>query len=134
MALLAVVLLVVLVGATLAIPADDDPAGDITTSTTSTTLPFDPEPGIVYAFRTSFVPNVAVEVVVGDTLEFDNRDEVAHTFTSDEGLFDSGPVAAGDRYGYAWATPGTYGYHCEIHPTMRGQVVVAPVPETTARS
>jgi len=123
--LVAVVLLVVLVGASLAVPAgDDEPDRADTPETTTTTLPFDPEPGVVYAYRTLYVPNVAVEVAVGDTLVFENRDEVVHTLTSDEGLFDSGPIEAGEDYGYSYAEPGTYGVHCEIHPTMRAQVVV----------
>lgn len=123
--LVAVGLLVVLVGASLAIPADDDePNRPEAAETTTTTLPFEPEPGVVYAYRTLYVPNVAVEVAVGETLVFENRDEVDHTFTSDEGLFDSDAVAAGDEYGYAYSTPGTYGVHCEIHPTMRTEVVV----------
>lgn len=123
-ATVAVVVLVLLVGATLAIPGDDDERAAPDEPETTTTLPFDPEPGVVYAFRTEFVPNLAVEVKVGDTLVFENRDEVAHTFTSDEGLFDSGPIERDRPYGYAYTTPGTYGFHCEIHPTMRGQVVV----------
>ena len=132
--LVAVALLVVLVGASLAIPDDDEPGAASPADTTTTTLPFEPEAGALYAFRTSYVPNVAVEVTVGDTLRFENRDAVDHTFTSDESLFDSGPVPEGGEYGFAYAEAGTYGVHCEIHPTMRGQVVVAPVPETTARS
>lgn len=123
--LVGVIVLVVLVGATLAIPGDDDePDRPEEAETTTTTLPFEPEPGVVYAYRTLYVPNVAVEVAVGETLVFENRDEVDHTFTSDEGLFDSGAVGAGGEYGYAYSSAGTYGVHCEIHPTMTTEVVV----------
>ena len=123
--IVAVVVLVLLVAASLAIPADDDdPAGPDDVETTTTTLPFDPEPGVLYAYRTLYVPDVAVEVAVGDTLEFENRDEVDHTFTSDEDLFDSGPIGPGDTYGYSYTEAGTYAVHCEIHPTMQSEVIV----------
>lgn len=122
--LVAVVVLVVLVAATLAIPDDDGPGAPRAADTTTTTLPFEPEAGVLYAFRTAYVPNVAVEVAVGDTLRFENRDAVDHTFTSDESLFDSGPVPEGGEYGFAFSEAGTYGVHCEIHPTMRAQVLV----------
>lgn len=129
--LVAVMLLVVLVGASLAIPTDDDGPDRGATDTTTTTLPFETQPGVLYAFRTAYVPNVAVEVAVGDTLRFENRDAVDHTVTSDESLFDSGSVPEGGEYGFAYTEAGTYGVHCEIHPTMRAQVVVT---ETTAGS
>ena len=124
--IVAVVVLVLLVAASLAIPADDDdPDGPEDADTTTTTVPFDPEPGVLYAYRTLYVPNGAVEVAVGDTLVFENRDEVDHTFTSDEGLFDSGPIAAGEDYGYSYTEAGSYGVHCEIHPTMQSEVIVS---------
>src|SRR5690554_2589507 len=89
--LAAVLAIATLVVATLAIPGDDSTAAPSTTaSTTTTSLPFEPAPGTVYAFRTAFTPDEGVEIAVGETLVFENRDAVDHTFTSDEGLFDSG--------------------------------------------
>jgi plastocyanin len=54
--------------------------------------------------------------------------------------FDSGIKTAGSSYTRAFTTAGTYSYQCDVHPSMRGQVVVgapaaaavAPAPSTLA--
>ena len=71
-----------------------------------------------------FVPS-QVTVRVGDTLEWDNSDIVAHTATSKEGGFDVNvlPKRKGSTLVKA---PGTFSYICRYHPNMKGQVVVQP--------
>ncbi|HJP57503.1 MAG TPA: plastocyanin/azurin family copper-binding protein [Gemmatimonadales bacterium] len=50
-----------------------------------------------------------------------------HQITSDtQGLFDSGSFAPGAVFEHTFTTPGTYHYHCAIHPTMTGIIVVNP--------
>jgi plastocyanin len=39
-------------------------------------------------------------------------------------LFDSGPIAADGRYTLPGLPAGRYSYHCELHPIMRGVLVV----------
>jgi plastocyanin len=52
---------------------------------------------------------------------------VPHHIKSDDGTsFNSGELEAGQTYQVTFTTPGTYTYHCEIHPTMTGTVVVNP--------
>jgi len=63
-------------------------------------------------------------VVEGEYVRFVNNDEVTHTFTADDGLFDSGPVEPGKDYRYAFDGPVTVTFHCEIHPAMTGTVEV----------
>jgi plastocyanin len=63
-------------------------------------------------------------VVEGEYVRFVNNDDVTHTFTADEGLFDSGPVDPGNDYRYAFDGPVTVSFHCEIHPSMTGTVEV----------
>ena len=63
-------------------------------------------------------------VVEGEHVRFVNDDVVAHTFTADDGLFDSGTVEPGDDYRYAFDGPVTVAFHCEIHPSMTGSVEV----------
>jgi plastocyanin len=46
---------------------------------------------------------------------------VAHTVTGDG--FDSGPKTTG-LFRHTFPAPGAFGYHCSIHPTMQGTVVV----------
>jgi len=53
-----------------------------------------------------------------------NNDNVKHTVTSDEGVFDSGVFNTGDIFEYTFDTPGEYSYHCELHPFMKGKVIV----------
>ncbi len=51
----------------------------------------------------------------------------AETFDSDSGT-PAGQVnhPKGDFFDYYFATPGTFTYHCKVHPSMRGTVVVTP--------
>jgi plastocyanin len=48
----------------------------------------------------------------------------AHTVTADNGSFDSGKRASGD-FQIAFPQPGTYSYHCSVHPKMKGTVAVS---------
>lgn len=40
----------------------------------------------------------------------------------------------GDRFALTFDRPGTYDFHCKIHPGVRGSVTVSPVPGTRAPS
>ena len=58
-----------------------------------------------------------------------------HTVTSDPGAartFDSGILRTGGTYSLTFDTPGSFAYHCDVHPEMTGAVVVeaaaAPPP------
>jgi plastocyanin len=63
-------------------------------------------------------------VSVGDTITWSNKDSAAHTATADGGSFDTGAIASGSATSVTFATAGTFTYHCSIHPTMTGRVVV----------
>lgn len=49
---------------------------------------------------------------------------VTHTVTSDNAAFNSGNVQPNTSFAFTFAAPGTYAYHCSIHPSMVGIVVV----------
>ncbi len=68
----------------------------------------------------------SVQVSVGGTVTWTNADGVNHTVTSNTGAFDSGSLSDGDTYSYTFNTAGTFPYHCSIHPSMHGSVVVTP--------
>ncbi|MGD0534772.1 MAG: cupredoxin domain-containing protein [Methanoregula sp.] len=56
-----------------------------------------------------------------------NQDATPHTITSDTGSsvpFSSDPLPTGASYNVTFTTPGTYTYHCSIHPSMTGTIVV----------
>jgi plastocyanin len=65
-----------------------------------------------------------VNVAVGDTVTWVNTDTVSHTSTSNAAGWDSGSIAPGRQFSFAFTTAGTFPYHCAIHPGMVGTVVV----------
>ena len=73
----------------------------------------------------SFSP-ATVTVPAGTTVTWRNTGSVRHTVTADDGSFDSGNLSARDSFSMAFATAGSFAYHCAIHPQMVGSVVVTP--------
>ena len=90
----------------------------------------------------TFAPS-SLSVIAGTAVVWTNNGPSTHTATSDNGAWDSGPLGptsagAGGGYGggaggyqLVFATPGTYRYHCAIHPPSRfpgftGVLVVTP--------
>ena len=66
-------------------------------------------------------------VTKGDTISWYNGDAVTHTVTSDNGTsFSSGNIAAGATFSYVAKTAGSFPYHCTIHTSMVGTLVVNP--------
>lgn len=65
------------------------------------------------------------EVEAGTAVTVTNDDSAAHTWTADDGAFDSGQLAGGDTFEHTFSDAGTFAYHCEIHPAMTGTVVVS---------
>jgi plastocyanin len=61
-------------------------------------------------------PNATV--APGTTVTWVNDDQVPHTVTANDGAFDSGTLQPGQSYSFAFDKPGTYAYHCNIHPYM----------------
>ncbi|MHA2405009.1 MAG: plastocyanin/azurin family copper-binding protein [Candidatus Kariarchaeaceae archaeon] len=57
-------------------------------------------------------------------VEWRNRDGVIHTSTSDNGVWDSGPLAEDETYTYTFTLEGVYPYHCSPHPWMVDTIVV----------
>jgi plastocyanin len=69
----------------------------------------------------------------GDTVTWSNiHAGVAHTVTSDTGVWDSGNIATSGTFSRAFPSAGSFPYHCTIHPGMTGMVVVAAAASPTA--
>ncbi len=67
----------------------------------------------------------AVTTTTGAELRFVNRDDESHTVTADDGTFKVGPFDNKTPVVLvAPTTPGSFPFHCEIHPTMHGTLVV----------
>jgi|SRR5437899_2913985 len=65
-----------------------------------------------------------LNVAVGTTVTWTNTDSISHTSTSDATGWNSGTVAPGGQFSFAFQTAGTFPYHCAIHPGMVGTVGV----------
>ena len=65
-----------------------------------------------------------VAVRPGTTVTWTQQDEDQHTVTADDASFASSPLTTGQTYTHTFAAPGTYHYHCAIHPFMHGTVTV----------
>jgi plastocyanin len=96
----------------------------------------------------SYTP-AAVTIKAGSTVLWVNSGPSAHTVTSDSGFWDSGTLAApssamgstaygtvssstaGGSFQRTFTQPGTFGYHCTIHPPslypgFKGTIIVTP--------
>ena len=81
-----------------------------------------------------YVP-VNATAASGIPIRWDNPTPTHHTVTHngcvEEGrpcLFDSGPVSPGAQFTVPGLPAGRYGYHCRIHPIMRGMLTVTAPP------
>lgn len=66
----------------------------------------------------------ATEVAVGTTVTVTNDDSATHTWTSEDGTFDSGSIAPGESFEFTFDTAGTFAYHCNFHASMQGTITV----------
>ncbi|HEX9093364.1 MAG TPA: cupredoxin family copper-binding protein [Coriobacteriia bacterium] len=69
----------------------------------------------------AFAPG-SVQVAVGGTVTWTNKDSAAHTVKGDG--WGSGDLAQGATFSNTFDKAGTYAYSCGIHPSMTGDVVV----------
>lgn len=54
-----------------------------------------------------------------------NQDDVTHTLTADNKVFDTGDIPGGHTAAFTGPTrPGSYPYVCVVHPFMHGTLVV----------
>src|SRR5215467_3322841 len=80
-------------------------------------------PNTVTIADMAFSPAI-ITVAVGTTVTWKNNDNMTHTVTADDKSYDSGNIGSGGSFTKTFSLAGTYSYHCTIHPTMTGKVVV----------
>lgn len=71
----------------------------------------------------TFIPG-RLQLNPGDGIEWRNRDNVLHSSTSDNGLWDSGLLARDETFTYIFANEGTFPYHCSAHRSMVDTIFV----------
>jgi plastocyanin len=65
-----------------------------------------------------------VQATVGQAIGWENQDALPHTATLDEGDCTTENLGRGDVGGLVFSVPGTYSYHCRIHPDMTGTIEI----------
>jgi plastocyanin len=65
-----------------------------------------------------------ITVTKGSTVKWTNQDEAPHTVTSDGSYWDSGELNKGLSFNHTFNQTGTFTYHCAVHPSMKGTIVV----------
>jgi plastocyanin len=68
-------------------------------------------------------PTAAASARIGDTVEWVNKDVIAHTATAKDGQWNV-VIAPNEKGRLVLATPGTIDYYCTYHPNMTGKIVV----------
>jgi plastocyanin len=82
-----------------------------------------PPPNEVYIQSSAFDP-ASLSVTVNTTVKWTNKEWFSHSVSSETGLFESGSISVNGTFSYKFTAPGTYQYHCSIHPAMTGTVTV----------
>jgi plastocyanin len=66
-----------------------------------------------------------ITIAKGTKVRWANRGAVNHTTTSNKGLWDSGILAPGGTFSHVFKRVGIFRYHCSIHSTMHGKIIVS---------
>jgi plastocyanin len=66
-------------------------------------------------------------IAPGTRVTWINRDEMPHTATANDQLWDSGLLQPGESFSFTFTGGGTFAYHCSIHGAamMSGTIVVS---------
>jgi plastocyanin len=116
-AVMAGTLLALLVGTVCAPAAQPKPANQPEKIAT-------PAPGPQITIENFAFNPATLTVPVGTTVTWISRDDEPHTVTSSDGVFASPGLDADEAFSYTFSTPGTYNYHCKLHPHMTGTIIV----------
>ena len=71
----------------------------------------------------AFAPPI-LNIAAGTQVTWTNQDGAAHTVVADDASFSSSSLQVKQTFSQTFSTPGTYSYHCSIHPFMQGKIVV----------
>lgn len=94
-------------------------AGVSATDPSATTSRAASERIVDFAFRPT-----PLRISAGTRVTFSNRGATVHTATQNGGGFDTGRIRPGKAAGVTFKRPGTFLFHCTIHPFMKGKIVV----------
>ena len=73
----------------------------------------------------AFTPET-LTIKPGDTVVFENHDDIPHLVVDSAGKFRSKALDTNDTFSVSFDKPGEIAYFCGLHPHMKGRIVVAP--------
>jgi plastocyanin len=94
-----------------------------TTTPAKTTTP-DPDSIITVEIHDHAFDLAELNIAPGTIVSFVNKDTEPHTATADNELFDTGVLRPGESSWVLFDGSGTVTYHCDLHPDMKGSIVV----------
>lgn len=71
----------------------------------------------------AFTPD-PITAATGEAITWTNGDPAPHTVTLDDGTCDTGEFGQGETGTLRFNAPGTYAYHCAVHPNMKGTIEI----------
>ncbi len=99
-------------------------SGGVATPASTGTAPNCGNPCTISIVNSQFGTNPTGTVIkAGTTVIWVNNDGTQHTSTSNSGIWGSPILNPGQSFKFTFTSPGTYPYHCEIHP-MVGVITV----------
>ena len=97
------------------------------TATTAGTQPASPAGSDAIAIKNFAFSPSTLTVTPGTTIVWTNQDSTPHQVVSDAGspvAFSSETLAKDSSFRFSFTQAGTYTYHCSIHPSMTGTIIV----------
>jgi len=92
-------------------------------SSSNPTTPPAQTPNTISIQNFTFSPAIDT-ISTGTTITWKNNDGVAHTSTSNTGVWNTGNIVPRGSATTTFNTVGTFPYHCAIHSSMMGTIVV----------
>lgn len=77
-----------------------------------------------FEFRPAVVRLSVGDYGPGVDVRWVNNGPSTHWIVADGRAFDSRELARGATFSFRFEAAGTFDYHCNVHPTMKGQIVV----------
>ncbi len=110
-----------------AVQGDNNYNNTITPHVTNDTGPLPDSPGKLHDVEIknfAFNPST-LTIKAGETVVWTNMDSVEHGIVSDSGNeLGSGVFKNGETYSHTFYVLGTYDYHCSVHTSMKGKIIV----------
>jgi plastocyanin len=70
-----------------------------------------------------FTP-AAINIAIGDTVQWTNLDNADHQVVADDSSFASGKLKKGERFSRTFGAAGKLGFSCVLHPREKGTITI----------